>query len=206
MLEFDHIAVSGETLEEAVELCEAALGVRLQPGGKHETFGTHNALLQIGKDLYLEAIATDPEAPAPDRPRWFDLDNFSGRARPTNWVCRTADLTQALGHLSPGVGEPVALSRSDLRWLMAVPEDGKLPFDGCHPAIIQWQSPTHPGAILKDRDVQLRRLTVTHPEAQELSALLKPLLPERHVIFEDGEPGLSAEFDTPHGTRVIERA
>jgi hypothetical protein len=36
--------------------------------------GTHNRLLKLGAGRFLEVIAIDPEAPAPGRRRWFDLD------------------------------------------------------------------------------------------------------------------------------------
>ena len=39
------------------------------------------------------------------------------------------------------------LSRGDLRWQMAVPGDGILPFDNMFPALMQWHSP-HPAAQL----------------------------------------------------------
>ncbi len=82
----DHIAVSGTTLPEAVAAVEEALGVRMQPGGEHAVFHTHNALLGLADGLYLEAIAINPDAPVPERPRWFDLDRFAGPARLTNWI------------------------------------------------------------------------------------------------------------------------
>ena len=47
--------------------------------------GTHNQLLAIGSPAfprtYLEIIAIDPDAPAPTRRRWFDLDDPAVRAR-----------------------------------------------------------------------------------------------------------------------------
>jgi len=41
------------------------LGVPFQPGGRHDVFGTHNALLGLADGLYIEAIAIaiDPDAP-----------------------------------------------------------------------------------------------------------------------------------------------
>ena len=204
MLELDHIAVAGATLDEATEACEAALGVKLQPGGRHALFGTHNRLLGLADGLYLEAIATDPDAPEPERARLVGLDRFSGRARPTNWICRCDDLAAMLAHLPDGLGAPVALGRADLRWLMSAPKDGVLPFDNCHPALIQWQSLTHPSAMLEESGCRLRRLTVRHPEADSLQALLRPLLDDRRVMVETGAPALAAEFDTPHGTRLLE--
>ena len=56
----DHIAVSGETLAAAIDAVATTLGASMQPGGQHDVFGTHNALLGLEDGLYLEAIAIDP--------------------------------------------------------------------------------------------------------------------------------------------------
>lgn len=203
-MQLDHIAVAGATLAEATEAVETALGVALQPGGQHPIFGTHNTLLGLADGLYLEAIAIDPAVPAPTRPRWFDLDHFTGRARPTNWICRTDDLEQLIARSTLDIGQPVALARGDLRWLMAVPADGRLPFDNMHPALIQWQGTLHPGAILADSGCGLRRLVVAHPKANALRGALQPALSDARVVFETGNAGLLVEIDTPHGLRVLE--
>lgn len=105
MLLFDHLAVSAETLEEGVAAIEAALGVALAGGGQHPHMATHNRLLGLG-DLYLEVIAADPAQVAPDWPRWFDLDNFQGRPRLTNWVARSENLSAALAASPAGTGTP----------------------------------------------------------------------------------------------------
>lgn len=203
-MQLDHIAVAGATLAEASEAVEAALGVALQPGGRHDVFGTHNRLLGLADGLYLEAIAADPDTPAPTRPRWFDLDRFAGPPRLTNWVCRCPDLEAELAQLPAGAGSPVDLRRGDLRWRMAVPEDGRLPFDNCLPALIQWQTDTHPAKVLTQAGCRLKRLVVTHPDAAGLQSALEPVFSDARVIIEQGSAaGLMAEIETPHGVRVL---
>ena len=64
----DHLVVAGETIEEASDHIEQALGVSLQKGGKHEKFGTHNRLLGLRNGLYLEAIAVDLKHPSLSEP------------------------------------------------------------------------------------------------------------------------------------------
>lgn len=203
MITFDHIAVAGETLAAATAHVEAALGVPLQQGGEHAVFHTHNTLLGLEDGLYLEAIAINPDAPAPERARWFDLDRFTGPPRLTNWICRCDDLDATLAQLPEGFGAPVDLQRGDLRWRMAVPRDGVLPYDNCAPALIQWIGDAHPAERLTQQGCRLTQLEVRHPQAEALQALLAPLLMDRRVTFAKGTPNLGARFSTPQGSATL---
>ena len=90
------------------------LGVAPVPGGKHALMGTHNQLLGLGRETYLEVIAIDPAAPAPGRPRWFALDSPAMRSRlekgPAliHWVARSDDIATAAGLAPVVLGEVVA--------------------------------------------------------------------------------------------------
>ena len=101
-------------------------------GGKHALFGTHNKLLRLG-DLYLELIAIDPDAPKPERARWFALDDFSGDMRLTNWVMATEKPRRVIGKTLMGTGELITVSRG-IDMADHCPKSGKLPLDGftCH--------------------------------------------------------------------------
>ncbi len=203
MLKLDHIAIAAETLEAGRAHVEQTLGVPLQPGGQHARYGTHNALLGLQDGLYLEVITTDPDAPAPDTPRWFDLDRFSGPPRLANWICAVEDLEAALRQL-PEAGEIVTLERGDLRWRMAVPADGVLSFDNLFPALIEWQAGGHPSERLQPSGCRLTRLTLRHPQARALHQILAPWLTAPVVTFEMADtPGMLAEFDTPSGPGVL---
>ena len=83
---------------------EEALGVDLATRGEHPQMGTHNHLLSLGPEIYFEAIAINPDAEAPNRPRWFNLDNFQGPPRLTNWILATDDLDAALARFQTGSG------------------------------------------------------------------------------------------------------
>lgn len=204
MLIFDHMAVSALTLDEGVAAVEAALGLPLQGGGQHPHMATHNRLIGMG-DLYLEVIAADPSLPAPAWPRWFDLDNFSGPPRLTNWITRTADLDAALLECPPGTGTPITLQRGDYRWIMAVPPDGRLPHDGAFPALTQWLGTLHPRHRLPDQGLRLTRLEIAHPDAISLRQLIAGLCPDPRVVVVTGAAkALRAELTTPHGPRVLQ--
>ncbi|QYX55886.1 VOC family protein [Roseovarius sp. SCSIO 43702] len=202
MLALDHIAVACETLDEGRRWVEGLLGVEMVPGGRHARFGTHNMLLGLADGLYLEVIAIDPEATGAQQPRWFDLDSFGGPPRLGNWICRSTDLDADLARL-PGAGTPVSLTRGDLAWRMAVPDTGILPFNDCHPAIMQWDCEAHPAARLPEAGCALRELVVTHPEARDLRARLSPLLQTPLVRYQEGPVALSAIIDTPSGPRAL---
>lgn len=202
MLELDHLAIAAGTLAEGSRATGDLLGRPLQPGGTHPHFGTHNRLLGLACGLYLEAIAIDPAAPPPGYPRWFDLDRFTGPPRLTNWICRTRDLPAMLARF-PQAGRAVALSRGGLRWQMAVPADGILPFDNLFPALICWQGTDHPARMLPDSGCRLERLTVRHPRAHSLARMLAPVLDDPRIAFEAGPPRLSARIATPDGPAVL---
>ena len=201
MLRIDHLAICCTDLASGAAVVEAALGLPLGLGGAHPHMGTHNRLMRLG-DLYLEVIAIDPEAPAPAWPRWFDLDRFQGRPRLTNWVAACEDLEAALAQAPAGAGVPLDLARGDLRWRMGVPGDGRLPFDGAFPALIQWQG-AHPAPRLPDSGARLVRLQITHPDAGALRAALAGLNDPR-VQIAAGALALQAEIDTPQGLRVLD--
>ena len=203
-LTLDHLAVVCRSLEEGTSYVEAVLGVEMSPGGKHPAMGTHNTLLSLGPGAYLEVIAIDPEAPKPGYPRWFNLDNYNGPPRIMNWICATDDLDAALDAAPKGAGEPMELSRGDMSWAMAVPDDGVLPFDGAMPALIEWETDAHPNRRLPDHGLRLTRLDVFHPEAEALLAAFPALynLPQVSVL-EGPEKRLIASVSTPEGMRVI---
>jgi hypothetical protein len=200
VLRLDHLAVAAERLEEGTAAVEAALGVALSPGGRHAMMSTHNRLLSLGPAEYLEVIAIDPDAPPPGRPRWFDLDRFAGRPRPTTWICATGDIAAEAARIS-GAGRVHALSRGEFQWRMAIPDDGRLPFDGLFPALIQWDGSAHPAPRLPDRGCRLHRLILSHPDPQGLRAALP--MSDARLVVEPGAPALRAEIATPHGLRVL---
>jgi hypothetical protein len=203
MITFDHIAVAGETLAAATAHAQTALGVPLQQGGEHAVFHTHNTLLGLADHLYLEAIEINPDAPQPDRARWFDLDRFTGQPRLTNWICRCDDLDATLAALPEGFGTPVDLQRGDLRWRMAVPRSGVLPYDNCAPALIQWMGEAHPAPRLTQQGCTLTALEVHHPQATALGALMAPILNDARISFHTGDAALKAAFTTPNGAATL---
>lgn len=203
-LALDHLAVVAKTVEEGAAFVEAVLGVQPTRGGRHPEMGTHNQLLALGRDAYLEVIAVDPEARAPGRRRWFNLDSYSGPPRLMNWIARTDDLSAAIDAAPPGIGRPMRLARENLSWRMSIPDFGKLPYDDAVPALIQWDSGVHPAHALPDHDLALVRLDVFHPEVDAMLADFPQLREIEKVSFREGpEKRLIATIRTPEGNRIL---
>lgn len=204
LLMLDHLAVSCTRLNDGAAHVENLLGVPLASGGEHPDMGTHNRLLSLGPEVYFEIIAIDPDAKGPDRPRWFNIDNFDGPPRLTNWIMQTPDMNAALAALPSGFGTPISLQRGDLRWKMAIPDSGILPWGGWAPAIIEWEVGCHPAPRLPDENVRLETLRLIHPDAETIAVTLGPLMPRDTALFEVGcTPALIANFRTPDGPATL---
>ncbi|EYB68449.1 hypothetical protein DEIPH_ctg023orf0038 [Deinococcus phoenicis] len=198
----DHLVIAARTLPEGRAWLEGRLGVSMHPGGGHEHFGTHNALLSLGPDAYLEVIAVDPAAPAPGRPRWFGLDTPEVRGlledgpRLLHWLARVPGL--AGPDLTP-FGEALELSRGENRWTLTVPDDGRLPGGGVVPSLIAWHT-LPPPTRLPDVGVRLESLTLGTPDPDGLRSLLDRLNFVGEVeVREAPQPELSALLVTPDG-------
>ncbi|MEX0312353.1 MAG: VOC family protein [Tateyamaria sp.] len=201
---FDHLVVGGTTLLAAQAHVEEALGVPMQTGGAHEVFQTHNMLMGLEDGLYLEAIAPNPDVAPPTRPRWYDLDRFTGPPRLSNWACAVDDMEAALTNMPPDTGQPVEVRRGDLQWRMAVSRDGTTPFDNLWPALIEWpRTAVHPSSRLSCTNVRLRRFTLVHPDGLALATTLRQFLADDRIAIETGAYALHAEFETPHGIRTL---
>ena len=151
---FDHVAIAARSLEEGAAWLAERLGAAPQPGGRHPLMGTHNMLLSLGPREYLELIAIDPGAPAPQRRRWFGLDGFDGPPRLAGWVMRADPLA------APEGTTITEASRGDLRWRITLPESGQMPQDGARPMLIDWGAGAHPADSLPDHGLRLSALTL----------------------------------------------
>ena len=198
----DHIVVTAASLSEGAEHVRRALGVEMQPGGEHVRMGTHNCLLKLGEKLFLEVIAPNPAAPHPGRPRWFQLDEPESIKAPrlATWVA-CCDYIHALAPAS--LGKIETMTRGSFRWLITIPEDGKLPLQGIAPTLIEWRAETHPAQGLKDLGCSLVRLEASHPRPEEVTATLHSIGFEGDFPVSRGEPGLVAWIRTPAGERRL---
>ncbi|QDR81870.1 VOC family protein [Sporomusa termitida] len=198
----DHIVYATPDLNFGIEQLEKLLGITATPGGRHPGWGTHNALISLGPDSYLEIIGPDPESPGPEQPRPFQIDSLSA-PRLVTWVAKGSQLAHFVSQAKQQgiiLGEVMAMSRRTpggelLSWQLTNPR--VIVADGIIPAFIDWGDTRHPapaaagGALL----VSLR---AEHPEAAGAAASLDSLglkLP----VAPGTRPGLIATIDCPQG-------
>lgn len=209
MNQLDHIVVAAASLQQGVDYLRKTLGVEVPKGGFHKTMGTHNHLMQLANDAYLEVIAIDPDAGAPRHPRWFALDDRLMRASLKNqprlitWVMNTADIQQLVASAGFDIGTPTKLSRDNLKWEIALPDDGRLLGGGMLPYCIQWHSSPHPSTDMADLDCILQALTIYHNRphwiAERLDAMDAGHLVQVEALPDGKTPYLEAEIETPNG-------
>ncbi len=213
MNRLDHIVVAAVDLDQGSEFLRDRLGVELPAGGRHRTMATHNRLMQLGDERYLELIAIDPAAPVPAHPRWFSLDDQHLRAalrerpRLITWVMNTPDIHALAARTGVEIGTPTRLSRDGLRWEIALPDDGRLFAHGMLPYCIQWQSKPHPARAMADLGCRLEALVIHHNRPDWLRGRLAALgatdLVSVAALPDDEAPYLEARLDTPDGPATL---
>lgn len=222
-LALDHLVVAAADLDSGTRHVADLLGIAPTGGGAHPRMGTHNRVLGMTGGVYLEVIAIDPDAPAPQRPRWFGLDQPAMRARLAegpflaHWAARVeapADLSAWQARHPDRIAPAIPMTRGDLRWRLTVPDDGSLPAwreagatagDGLLPTLIQWDVDAYPGVNLPRQPLTLVALAGTHPRAALLRQGLAWLGADALIAIEqaDGLPRLQAAIETDRGIRIL---
>jgi len=206
----DHIAVGADSLEQGIAAMQAALGIELNAGSKHDLMSTHNKVMQAGNESFFELIAIDPDAPTPERTRWFTLDNsntqkrIAERPRALCWVVGTDDLDGIVASSPVDLGEIVTFVRGDRSWRLTVPADGHLPQGGLLPAFIEWSPGPHPSTGQQDLGVTLESVNISHPNPDEFKQLLTTLNVAHLAKVTQGDEALSFTCSSPNGSVVID--
>ena len=205
----DHIVIAAATLEQGVEYVRNKLGVDVPKGGEHPLMGTHNHLMSLGNEVFLEIVAINPDAKAPERPRWFALDDptvhnsLLSNPRLLTWVVNTDDLVSLQAGTRHRLGDVTPVTRGNLNWLFAIPTDGALSAGGLIPYAMQWQTEEHPAKAMPDLGCRLQSLTVYHPYAPWVKNMLRSMVASDLVTVEGLEanelPYLAAAIETQTG-------
>jgi Glyoxalase-like domain len=201
--EFDHLIVACADLDQGAAWIRRQLAVEVSSGGKHAAMGTHNRLLRLGARAYLELLAIDPDATAPHRPRWFELDTDAVRERAARepfvltWVARIDDIDAVVAGV-PTLGQALPFTRGAYQWRLTVPTDGSLVFNGVIPAVIQWKG-AHPADGLPDSGCRWSGLSLAHPRAQEMQSVFRALEITGPIELVTGTLGIRPQIQGPSG-------
>jgi hypothetical protein len=205
-LPLDHIVFAVPDLEDAIAQVEKQTGVCARLGGRHDDFGSHNAILPLEDETYLELIALDPENPAPPQPAPFGLADLC-EARLVTWAVRSRNIdpdttrSKARGY-DTGLTLPASRSRPDgarLEWKLTFRPE---PFgDGLVPFVIDWLDAPHPARLADWQAPRctLRRFDALHPRPGEIRAALDAL-GVRLTVSEARIPALRATIEGPSGS------
>lgn len=199
----DHLVYAVPDLGAAVDALSARLGVRPDAGGRHPGWGTHNALLSLGGDSYLELIAPDPEQPAPEHPRSFDLDGVTEPLLRT-WAIKAPNIDARIERarvagFDPGDAEPGSRATPDgamLEWRLA--RSGRGQGDWLVPFLIDWGDAAHHPSRTAPAGCSLVELRAVHPDPEAIQPMLDAVGAELAVERGD-RPALIATLDTPRG-------
>ena len=211
MIRLDHLVIPAPTLEEGVAHVRETLGVDPPVGGKHPTMGTHNRVLRLGGDVYLEIIAVDPDAPPREGPRWFGLHDQDRTMRLWNegrrlayWVASTGPMEAVLKGRETLFGTPSEHYRGGSRWRFGLKPDGLPAMNGALPYLIERPEGTVRTSAMPDLDCRLTRLIIEHPEADKARATLASLTLMGPVELREGQKSkLCAEVETMAGLRTL---
>lgn len=212
-LVLDHIVLTTRDLTDGVAWIEERVGTKLLAGGKHALMGTHNALMRLGGNSYLEVIAVDPQVPPPGRPRWFGLDDphmrgqLAYRPRLATWVVRSSHISATAAASAVDLGDVLEMTRGALSWRITVRPDGTMPEGGLFPSIIEWPPGVHPTRSMADLGLGLERLTLFYEAPYRLDAALSRIGAEDLVRVQASAAAgrrLEAVLRTPAGLVILD--
>jgi hypothetical protein len=211
MLVLDHLAIIAPSLAEGVEHVRACLGIDMPYGGAHPELATHNHLLRLSDDVFLEVIAVDPAAESPKRPRWFGLDDakavrkaWDDGRRLRGWVARTHDLDAVVARHGDLLGHKTRVSRGDRSWDFLIPADGSLPAAGLAPSVIDWGARGCPTPAMPDLNAKLLSFSIEHPDPAAVVALHAQLeIADAPDVRHGAALRYRATIQTPAGIRQL---
>jgi len=198
----DHLLWGCPDLEAGMAAMEALTGVAPRIGGSHPGYGTRNALMSLGRKVYLEILGPDPAQRGVSSPR---LEQVKGLAKPglISFALRGSDLAAVQARAGAAGLEPGTINARS----RDTPEGGVVRWRGiaiaghdfgpAFPFCIDWMDTPHP-ATQTPKGAEFLALSISHSEAGRLNGLYAACgfdLPR----VTSGAFGLKARLATPKG-------
>lgn len=209
----DHLVIGAPNLKKGIYFVKETLGIDIPFGGVHMQMGTHNHLIQLGNDIFLEVIAINPDIEPPKAPRWYGLDDPFIRRQIEQqpilltWVVNTHNINEFVQKASISFGKPELISRGKLSWYFGLPADGRLLAGGMLPYVIEWQSSSHPASSMSDAGCRFQSLEIHHPCPEWLLTVLESInalnLVKVYALPKNELPHLIAYINTPSGEKKL---
>jgi hypothetical protein len=175
----DHLVLGVPDLETSVKNFAQTLGATPTLGGRHESIGTHNAILPLRGGHYLELIALDPSSPNPPLGPPWGLETLK-EPRLITWAAATRDIDSAIEQArnagyDPGTAIDVSRDTPEgehLTWRLTVSTE--FTADGLIPFLIDWGSSPHPSGTSK-AECSIEDFAAEHPDPESLRVMLDAL-------------------------------
>ena len=198
MLHLDHILYNVPNLQKGIEDFEQLVGVRPIYGGQHPNLGTHNALVSLGENIYLELIAPDPEQGIPVDKIKFGLGKIK-TPKIIKWAVRSTNITELGKEFQISNTENGTRTKDDgtkLHWKMAFITEFN---DNSEliPFVIQWDSKIHP-ASTSPKGCELLEFSAEHPSPNIFNKLVNKLSYPFNIV-ESQSVKLILKLGTPKG-------
>ena len=206
----DHIVIGAANLISGTKILETKLSTKFSPGGEHQIMGTHNKLLKLQSDIYLEIIANNPNVDKPSRQRWFSLDEARTKEkikhspRALCWVLEVDNIEDTVKKCGYNPGEILQISRGELTWKITVQSNGSLADNGVLPALIEWPSGQHPSKKLTNSKVSINELSLFHPEPYKIKNIISNLIESDLIRVSEGLSKIEFILTTQNGKVVID--
>ena len=206
----DHIVIGAANLISGAKILETKLCTKFSPGGEHMIMGTHNKLLKLQSNIYLEVIANNPNVSKPSRLRWFSLDESSIKEKIKKsprllcWVLEVDNIEDTVKKCGYNPGEVLQLSRDELTWKVTVPSNGKLVENGVLPVLIEWPNNQHPSKKLNNSKVSINKISLFHPEPYKIKSIISNLIESDLIHFSEGFPKMELILTTQNEKVVID--
>lgn len=200
----DHLLLGVTDLDLGMAWVERLTGVKAVIGGSHPGVGTHNALISLGGERYLEIIAPDPAQAAYNFP--IDVRTLM-QPRLITWAAVAGDINaiaERAGEAGYQVFGPREGSRRRpdggvLKWkTLGVLNDLGLQGVEPIPFFIEWAAGSLHPSQNSPRGCNLESFALEHPDPVGLHDALRKLSIEA-VVEEASSPRLRATLNTPKG-------